>query len=137
MSMRYFLFVFAIACGGGVKADPGDAGTQALPSGLGGTFNLAAVDEVNMAVEADGTFRWRINGCDFGGGDCGRWKREGEKIVLSPAQGKSSLEWSVDTGFKTQVSNVTVTSSVEGKIVVAGTIAASGKPFTQTWTRGR
>ncbi|MFX8680882.1 hypothetical protein ABTM69_19740, partial [Acinetobacter baumannii] len=45
-----------------------DAAPQPTP-----IYHLSQIDETNIALLPNGTFVWRIFGCDFSGGGDGRW----------------------------------------------------------------
>src|SRR4026209_2068798 len=65
--MRSLLVLFVAAfvgCGGG---------DETLPAALSGVFHTDAVDAVNLRIDDDGTFQWKIYGCGFGSGR--RWRR--------------------------------------------------------------
>ena len=60
-------------------------------------------DEVNLEIDRDGTFFWRIYGCDFGGGDCGVWSASGTTLVLTPKPPATTMTWDDGTTFTRNV----------------------------------
>lgn len=136
--------ILLFACGGatstGSSAAPAEDGgvlETAPDESVTSTFGIwhrAQVDATNLEIKADGTFRWTIEGCDFGGGDCGVWKAHPEGgIVLRPAAGDTSFEW-MGSGFRDAASALRVTR-VGDTVVIRGTVG--GEVRDQKWELGR
>src|SRR5262245_53449454 len=71
-------------------------GPTSIPSGFEGVFHQqATVDEVNFALLGDGRFQWAVFGCDYCGGDSGRWQvsAAGDSVEVLPLAGRDTLEW--------------------------------------------
>jgi len=114
-----------------------NAGPQVLPAAFTGVFHLdGAVDETALGLDAGGGFRWSIWGCDFCGGDGGRWTVDGNIVTLQPADGRSTMDWDTGVGFKDAVAAVRL-SDAGGKLNASGMLVADQSSFTQTWSSGR
>lgn len=133
-----------IACGG--ATDPSGESTSSGSSGVSpsspispeagplvGVYHLAQVDATNLEIRADGAFQWTIEGCDFGGGQCGSWTRQDGKLVLSG--GPPGLEWSYAGSFAAKLRALVVTKNGDDLLVAGQTV--DGEAFTQTWKKGR
>lgn len=95
------------------------------------TYHLPGqVDEVNLTIREDGTFAWRIFGCDFGFRVDGRWEADGEAIVLLPTAGEAHLSWVHGGTFAYPVESVRVRREGAGILV-------EHVDFEQTWSEGR
>lgn len=95
------------------------------------TYHLPGqVDEVNLTIRENGTFAWRIYGCDFGTQVDGRWEADGDAIVLLPRDGEPRFTWVNGVTFGYPVESVRVTVQGEGILV-------SHADFQQTWSSGR
>ncbi|HSQ63880.1 MAG TPA: hypothetical protein VLM85_11730 [Polyangiaceae bacterium] len=115
-----------------------DAGPAGLPAALHGPFHLPGrIDSVNLVLENDGTFRWRIFGCDFTGGGEGVWQASGDEIVLSPAAGAASFPWMDDKTFTRGASKVTLKARPGGGLDARATGTTAGDAWNQTWEPGR
>jgi hypothetical protein len=134
--------VLVAACGGGQPPSP-SSGTGATPAGspapaashpLVGTYNLQAVDAINLVIEPDGTFRWHIHGCDFFGGDCGTWSASAGGLVLEPRAG-AKLQWVDDVGVSAVQGTLVLQPGPGRGTIVTGTVA--GNSLRQTWNPGR
>lgn len=133
------------ACGGSTESSgasssgssgASSSGASPTPSGAPvalGIYHLDQVDATNLEIRADGAFQWTIEGCDFGGGQCGAWTERNGKLVLSG--GPQGLEWTHAGSFKQRMQTVTVTQSGDD-VTVSGT-TNDGESFTQTWKKGR
>jgi hypothetical protein len=109
--------------------DPKVADAPAL-----GTYHLDQVDATNLDIRADGSYQWSIEGCDFGGGQCGTWKQnDAGNLVLE--SGSAEIEWSYDGSFKQPLRTLSVKKNGEDVSVVGET--KDGKTFTQSWKKGR
>ena len=133
-----------VACGGSTEptatsssSSSGSSGqetskTSAAAAAIG-IYHLDQVDATNLEIRADGAFQWTIEGCDFGGGQCGSWTEANGKLALSG--GPPGLEWSHDGSFKARVTDIVVTKTGED-LLVSG-LTKDGRAFTQTWKKGR
>lgn len=102
-----------------------------------GTYYLPDhVDAANLVIDADGSFHWTMDGCDYVGGDCGRWmKSQPQSIVLLPA-GTDSFFWSSGSSVVKQQTQLDVVGEPNGDLVVS--IASPGfKAEAQRWKKGR
>jgi hypothetical protein len=125
--------------GGGTSPAPGGTSTAtpatpAAPDPVVGIYHLSQVDATNLELRADGTYRWTIEGCDFGGGQCGYWKKALSGEVMLSA-GDADLEWSWDGSFKQKMRWLSVTKTADGVRVVGET--SSSQKVTQDWKTGR
>ncbi len=119
-----------------LPACPCLVGTTPRAEWAGTYFVPDKVDATNLVLEADGTFRWTIDGCDFGGGDCGVWKRsQPHTIVLLPSPGKTKFNWNGGVGVSA-VTEMNVVGDPSGDLVMQ--ISSPGeKPLAQRWKQGR
>lgn len=103
-----------------------------------GTYYLPdQADASNLVLDADGTFHWTIEGCDFGGGDCGTWKRsQPHTIVLQPSPGKPTFQWASGGGVG-QVASVNVASNAGSTDLVIDVPQKGEKPTVARWKQGR
>jgi hypothetical protein len=117
----------ACSCLVGITPRNDWAGTYFIPD---------KADAVNLVLEADGTFRWTIEGCDFGGGDCGIWKRsQPHTIVLLPSPGATDFQWAGGVGIE-KITSMNVVGDPGGDLVTE--IPSPGeKPLAQRWKQGR
>ncbi len=103
---------------------------QTPNSTLVGTYHLpCVVDEVNLTLRANGTFRWKIFGCDFFGEESGQWIVEGQGLRLSPRAGHSDFFWVEDSVER--VKTVFVSRTDDGELL------AVASHLEQKWTPGR
>lgn len=112
---------------------PGDA-TPAAPDPVVGVYHLSQVDATNLQLDADGTFRWTIEGCDYGGGQCGRWTKDAAGEIMLSA-GDAELEWSWDGSFKQGMRWLRVSKTSDGVHVEGET--TSSEHVRQEWKAGR
>jgi len=121
-----------------VATDAGAGGTTtAIPTAFRGPFHLPGhVDSINLVLENDGSFRWRIFGCDFGGGGDGVWKSSGPDVVLSPSSG-ATFPWMDDVSFVHAASKVTLRARQDGGLDVEATVTTPSDAWAQTWKPGR
>ncbi len=103
-----------------------------------GTYHLPdQADASNLVLDADGTFRWTIEGCDLGGGDCGTWKRsQPHTIVLQPSPGKASFQWSSGGGISPTTA-LNVSSNAGSADLVIEVPQKGEKPTVARWKPGR
>jgi hypothetical protein len=139
MSTRAFALVLlptlVLAACGGAAATP-DSSSAPAPSSspAPGIYHLDQVDATNLEIYPDGTYAWSIEGCDFGGGQCGAWKpNQVGNLVLSA--GSADLEWSYGGSFRQKLASAMVVKKGDDLEVVGET--DDGERFTQTWRRGR
>jgi hypothetical protein len=105
------------------------------PTDLVGIYHLTQVDATNLELRADGTYTWTIEGCDFGGGQCGTWKAGlGGAVVLEAD--KDEMEWMHDGSFKRRVKTLRVEKDGAKGVTVQG-ITDDGEAFKQSWSAGR
>jgi hypothetical protein len=87
-----------------IVADGADAGERATDSVLlpaAGMYHLPDTGNVTtLELKSDGRFRWVVHGCDYGGGDSGRWIAEGVAIVLLPRSGRDQFRWPGEEGLR-------------------------------------
>ena len=95
------------------------------------------VDAVNLAVSPDGTFFWTIDGCDFFGGDCALWARQGSGMQLEPVPGKPSFRWVHNGSFGTEVTRITLRPGPGADQATADGVTLTGVAFQQLWIAGR
>lgn len=134
-------FLLLAACGGSTESTPtgssgssGSSGATPTAAELVGTYHLAQVDATNLDVRADGTYQWSIEGCDFGGGQCGTWKTN-EEGALVLESGGADIEWSYGGSFRQVMQTLTVKKN--GEDVTVFGVTKTGKSFEQSWTKGR
>jgi hypothetical protein len=126
------------ACGGGVDggASSETAGNAPNapepPDPVLGTYHLTQVDATNLQLTADGVYRWTIEGCDFGGGQCGHWTKNDKGEILLTAE---RLEWSWDGSFKQSMRWLKVKPTAEGVHIEGETDAY--EHVEQDWAKGR
>jgi len=114
------------------------ASAGGVPAAMRGPFHLPGrVDSINLVLEDDGTFRWRIFGCDFGGGGNGVWKASGAEVVLSPTAGAASFPWMDEHSFTHAASKVTLKVHPSGGVDARATGTKAGDAWSQTWEPGR
>jgi hypothetical protein len=110
----------------------------AAPEGLEllGLYHLPnMVDAVNLQLAEDGTFRWKIDGCDFEDGDRGRWRAKDEKLILTPMPGKPTFTWVVGLSFGTRLETIELEAGDRtGQMFATG--IADGERVDQAWARG-
>jgi hypothetical protein len=109
-----------------------------VPQALRGPFHLGGhLDEINLVLEDDGSFRWRIFGCDFSGTGSGEWTRTGDTSVDLYASPGKSLLWMDESSFVNPVIVVHVRTVASGAITAVAQRSASRDVIEQTWLRGR
>ncbi len=132
------LLLLLVACGGSTDATPtgssGSSGGTATGAALVGTYHLSEVDATNLDVRSDGTYQWSIEGCDFGGGQCGTWTTKDEGTIVLESGG-ADIEWSYGGSFRQVVKTLTVKKNGEDVTVVG--VTSAGESFEQPWTKGR
>lgn len=110
------------------EATPDDSSSQAA------VWHKEQVDATNLRIDSNGRFRWSISGCDFGGGDQGRWEKHPEGgIVLLPAPGYDFFTWSHE-GFGDQATALRLTRSGD-EVTIQGSME-NGSTLKQTWKSG-
>lgn len=119
-----------------------DAATSAGPADGGlvaprfaGVFHLPASDEIDLALEPNGTFHWRIAGCSAVQTSCGRWAAKGSLVVLTPVGTATTLEW---VNARSRVEHVTRVDVAEhaGHLELRAYLP-DGTSFAQVWHPGR
>jgi hypothetical protein len=148
LSSSLSLLVFAAACGGSVDqssvtSEPKEStpmkeatpSSPVAPDSLVGTYHLTQVDATNLQIRADGTYTWTIEGCDFGGGQCGTWRSGLGGTVILEAD-KDEMEWTHDGSFKQRVQTLRVEKDGTKGVTVQG-ITSDGQAFRQSWSAGR
>lgn len=129
------LLLLAAACGGSTSATPaGSSGTATDAEALVGTYRLDQVDATNLEIRADGFYQWSIEGCDFGGGQCGTWKTDASGNVVLES-GDADIEWSYGGSFKQIVRTIQLKKSGDDVTVLG--VTDTGKSFEQSWKKGR
>jgi hypothetical protein len=100
-----------------------------------GRYHLEGeVDAVNLELYADGTFRMRVNGCDYGSLECGRWESNGGVVKLVPKDGAENVHWFAQSSFRAEVKELVVSRTDNG-LHVEGATAHAGA-FVQDWHTG-
>jgi hypothetical protein len=132
LTLRSFALLL-VACGGTTTPSESAPGSPEAEAPTVGVYHLDQVDATNLEIRADGAFQWTIEGCDFGGGQCGSWEKKDGKLVLSG--GPPGLEWSHDGSFKAKLRALVVTRDGDDLLVAGQT--ETGESFTQTWKKGR
>jgi hypothetical protein len=117
-----------------VDEPPDGGGRAVLPDDLKGFFHLPGVDATNLRLDEDRTFRWTIAGCDFGGGDSGRWLADHGGIVLLGEGDDESFTWVHQGTFAFPVGDVTLIATEEG--LIARLSGRDGSLPEQLWERG-
>lgn len=113
---------------------PSDAG--GVPVAFRGPFHLPGhADEINLILEDDGTFRWRIYGCDFSGGADGKWWPMPGGIELNA--GGADFTWPAENVFNHAVAMVYLKARSDGAIDVTARSDPDLPDVHQTWLRGR
>jgi hypothetical protein len=122
------LLSLLLACGDEVGAVRGEAALR--QAGLqAGVYHLPErIDAADLQLNADGSFRWVVFGCDFGGGDLGRWRSGGDSLTLLPREGRGKLRWFGNAALA-EVESVTLRASDDGLEVSVG-------DELQTWRAG-
>lgn len=116
----------ALACVVSCHADPPRSSTSSTNTLLG-TFHYEGIpDAANLVVREDGTFAWSLEGCDFGGNNCGRWRRDGDALLLEPSGDAKHLGWLEDRCNL----HVRITRGDDDSIVV------DSGGHVRTWKRG-
>lgn len=116
--------VCASACGGS-SGSPVTPGLYHLPD---------RVDAFSLEIRAEGTFRWRVSGCDFFGGDEGLWRSSDEGIVLLPLDGETTFLWLVGPRVQdVERLDVSADADEEGLLVTG---LGEGVPEPQRWIVG-
>ncbi len=123
-ALRMSLLLSMTACGV-------TSGRELATDDIVGAFHLPPpqVDAVNLSLISDGTLRWTISGCDFGGDEIGRWVIDGDVVRLQPADGRSELYWVDDVSFRNRVP--TLEAMIEGNV-----LHVVGTGIDQRWQRG-
>jgi len=110
----------------------------AAPEGLEllGLYHLPNMaDAANLQLAQDGTFRWKIDGCDFASGDRGRWRARDEKLILTPMPGKPTFTWVAGLSFRTRFETIELEAGDRtGQVFATG--IADGERVDQAWARG-
>ncbi len=107
-----------------------------LPPGMSGVFHRnEGPDERNLEIDPDGTFFWRIYGCDFGGGACGQWSVDGTSLVLTPVPPATTMAWEDGATFNRSVTKVVLRQ--KGGALEARIFASDGEKLLQAWYPGR
>lgn len=136
-------FVAVAACGGttsdttsGSSGSSGSTPTPSSPNGSAvvGIYHLDQVDATNLEIRSDGSYQWSIEGCDFGGGQCGTWKSNAEG-VLALESGSAPVEWSYGGSFRAELTRLAVKKDGDDVLVLGET--KDGKSFEQSWKKGR
>jgi len=110
-----------------------DGALLTLPGRL--FHQLGPVDAVSLGLWDDGTFRWEINGCDFGGEGCGSWHAVGATIVLTPSPGSATFPWAAGAGFNNPTDHVDFVAGDAG--LAANVFLHDGTRASQAWPEGR
>jgi hypothetical protein len=80
------------ACGHDAGASSTDAAPADWPA-PGELHLTGAADAVNLALDADGTFRAFLFGCDVGTCAAGIWRADGDAVTCLPADGEATFDW--------------------------------------------
>ena len=111
------------------------ADASAVPARFDGVFHLPGLDEVNLALSADGTYHWRFFGCGPERTACGSWVTKGNLVVLAPTAGAKTMDWIDGATVKANVTHVDVAEH-GGRLEVRG-YRNDGSSFAQVWLQGR
>jgi hypothetical protein len=90
-TMRMLLGVALLAAGGCASHRHPARDILAAPEGVYHAENQ--VDALNVQLNPDGTFHATFCGCDYDGAAAGRWRRDGDGIVLLPPPGAETFFW--------------------------------------------
>lgn len=100
-----------------------------------GRYHLEDVpDAVNLELYADGTFRMRVDGCDYGALECGRWESNAGVVKLVPKSGAENVFWFAQSSFRAEVKELAVSRTDNG-LHVEGASSHAGA-FVQDWRNG-
>jgi hypothetical protein len=116
-------------------ANQGGLSKHGIPEAYQGSFHLPGqIDAINFRLADDGTFQWDIDGCDFTGGDHGRWSGA-QDVTLSP-DGAATMTWNQGVSYVQEITSVgLVTGSASS---LSATVHDSdGSTALQTWVPGR
>jgi hypothetical protein len=92
-------------------------------------------DALNLVIDADGTWRWTINGCDFKGSACGTWAKNGDRLELSaPDAGKNA--WINDVGLVDILGTLGATAQGDEMVITGRVDAGEVRGLEQRWQRG-
>lgn len=112
----------------GEEADSAtDASLESPPITSQLYHRAGATAATSLELTSDGTFRWRLNGCDHGGGAIGRWIDEDGAVVLLPRAGRNDFYWPGD-GVVDVRTKVILRSAGEGLEADLG--------YPQSWSPG-
>ena len=120
-----FIGIVAAAC----------AGTSRRPDAVadGRFFHLLdRVDAWNLTLAPDGVYLVDVEGCDFFGTSCGRWRALGDDIELLPQSGAERMWWPNSAG--SGIAEVVTLRPTPAGYAASGNV--TGGPIAQTWARG-
>ncbi|WP_232411274.1 MULTISPECIES: hypothetical protein [unclassified Methylophilus] len=96
-------------------------------------------DAINLQINKTGTFRWRLNGCDYNNGGNGTWKTVEDMLILEPRE-SYKLNW-IGKNLSFDVKEVRLSTrnndEIHAEII---TFKESEKTLVddpQIWKRGR
>jgi hypothetical protein len=130
-NIQYLGLTFLIICF--------EAFSDELPVGFDGIFHLPnKTDAFNLQVNKNGTFSWRVWGCDYGNGGDGVWKKIGDELVLEPIENRE-LKW-IGKGVMFPVKQVKLSSQIQDEIQAEITTFTEPQKTIidnpQVWKRG-
>lgn len=125
--MMRFLVCLSILCASAC----GDSAMSIAP----GLYHLPdRVDAVSLEIQPEGTFRWRVSGCDYFGGDEGLWRPSEEGILLLPLSGEATFLWNVGSATL-DVDRLDVSpDAIDEALLVTGFGESAAEP--QRWIGG-
>ena len=116
--------------------DDGTGAQLASANVTSGLYHLPdRVDAVSLELKDDHTFRWAVQGCDYGGADQGRWSIVNGEVRLSPREGKSTFQWFGELSVH-DVSTLTLRDAPGAEPELRVTLVEQDTSHEQSWLPG-